>query len=428
MMPERDIVYNKTILSDGIRIVSERMPSTRSVAIGIWVDVGSRDESDGEHGVSHFIEHLFFKGTKNRTAADIALSLEALGGNLNAFTSREHTCFHAHVLDEHLEEAMDVLSDLTINSLLRPEHVEREKAVVIEEIHEVRENPSDLIHEIFSEAFWRGQPLGHSILGTEKSVRALKRRYILEYMRHHYCAGRIVVAAAGNVSHRRLVDIVKKKLHYPRGIGERGAVAQMPQEPSWSINRNGSKQNHICLGFPGVPFNSPERFALVGLYTYLGAGMSSVLFQKIREQKGMAYTIFAFTDFYRDSGILGVYFGAERKRLGEALMTTFKELAKVKIKKLTPAKLDEVKTQIKGSLVLAMESSGSRMNRLGRQEILTGEYMSLGEILKMVDKIKAESIIECARRTFSSSGLTLASLGPGSEKDFNPVDYSILDK
>jgi predicted Zn-dependent peptidase len=425
-MTKNLIKYSKTVLKDGLRVISENIPSSRSISIGIWIDVGSRDETERENGISHFIEHMLFKGTRKRSAKKIAAALESLGGNINAFTSREQTCYLAVVLDEHLEQAVDVLSDILMNSTLTPKNIGREKSVIIEEIHEVNENPTDLVHELFSDNFWRGQPIGRSILGTEKNVLSFRRRDIISYMNNNYLAGRVVVAAAGNVSHRKLVTLVKDKLHFSGGVVDGGVEAKTPTDFVMKFTTNGSSQNHICIGFPGIKFNHPDRFSMLALYTYLGSGMSSVLFQKIREEKGMAYTIYTFADFFRDCGLVGVYFGTDKEHLRAAMVTTLKELKKVKDYRLPESKFENIKAQIKGHLTLALESTNGRMARLGRQELLGNEYVSLEQALRTIDRLKPDDIIEIARKVFRTEGLTITSLGPATEADLKKVDFSIL--
>ncbi len=420
------VVFNKTVLRNGLRVVTEKIPTARSVAIGVWVDVGSRDELARENGISHFIEHMLFKGTKTRTAKDIASYLESLGGNLNAFTSREQTCYHAIVLDEHLPQAVEILADLTTNSTLKPNHIQKEKQVVIEEIHEIEENPSDYIHDLFADSFWRGQPLGRYIIGTSDIIESLKRRDIIDYIERHYRTGRIVISAAGNISHKKLLDLVNRSFHFPGGNGNRGEAAVSPIGQDFRFIPNKTTQNHVCIGFPGISFGDPDRYPLLALYTYLGSGMSSVLFQTVREEKGMAYTIYTFTDFYRDNGLFGIYFASDKRHLGQAVELILKELKKVKRTRLDSQKLAEVKAQIKGHLILAMESTSGRMSRIGRQELMTGEYCSLSQALKLIDRIKADDIIEMARRIFTPEGFTFTLLGPGRKKDIANVDLNVL--
>nr|MBN2277938.1 insulinase family protein [candidate division Zixibacteria bacterium] len=419
-------LYNKTILTNGLRIVSEKIPYTRSVAIGIWIDIGSRDESAELNGISHFIEHMLFKGTRNRTAQNIAFSLESLGGSLNAFTSREQTCYHAVVLDEHLDQAVDVLADILMYSTLTPANIEREKQVVIEEIREIDETPADHIHELFSNSFWYGQSLGRPIMGTEAIVRSFSRPIVKAYMNRHYRGGRVVVSAAGNVSHRKLVNLIKDKLDFPAGCENRGEPAVYPGGFTADFFRNDSNQTHICVGFPGISYADSRRITLLALNNYLGGGMSSILFQKIREDKGIAYTVYTFADFYRDCGILGAYLATDRSRLNEALETMLREFHKMKTRRLSRTTIEKIKDQLKGSLLLGQESTQGRMNRLGRQETLTESYFSLRDAIKAINSITADDLIEISRIIFDSNNATVTALGSASRKDLNQVNWSIL--
>ena len=426
MPPLAGIKYNKTVLPNGLRVVTEKLPAVRSASIGIWVDAGSRDENEHERGISHFIEHMLFKGTKNRTAKQIAVSIESLGGSINAFTSREQTCFYALVLDEHLDAAVDVIADILMNSRMTEANIEREKQVVTEEIREVIETPSDHIHELFAETFWRGQSLGQPIMGTEKSVKSFNRRKLIDFIGRHYKSGRIVIAAAGNVSHKKLVAIIKDKLDFSKGDDNRNQDVVSPTDPKVQCYANGGNQVHLCLGFPGVKFSHSTRFGILCLNTYLGGGMSSVLFQKIREDKGMAYTVFTYTDFYRDAGILGVYLATDRIRSREAVEIILREMGKLKKTKLAKSKLEMVKAQIKGNLTLGMESTSGRMNRMGRYELMAGKYVSLHDALKRIDKITADDLIKAARAVFSQDRITVTSLGPLKEKDLESLKWSLV--
>ncbi|UCD16953.1 MAG: insulinase family protein [Candidatus Zixiibacteriota bacterium] len=420
------IKYNKTILSGGLRVVSEQVPAVRSVAFGVLIDVGSRDETEREKGASHFIEHMLFKGTRRRSAKQIATSVESLGGSLNAFTSREQTCYHAIVLDEHLGHAIDVISDIMMNSTFTPHSIEREKQVVAEEIREIEETPSDLIHELFASTFWRGQSLGSPIMGSKESVKSLTKRRLKSYMNKHYSAGKIVIAAAGNVSHRKLVSMVKEKFDFASKTDGPAEKAVPPSDFLMKLYNNGSNQAHICLGFPGLHFGHLDRFSLLCLHTYLGGGMSSVLFQKIREEKGMAYTVYTFTDFYRDTGIFGIYLATDRRRVSQAIEIILRELGRVKRRKLGPDRLDIVKAQMKGNLTLGMESTPGRMNRLGRHELMLGRYVSLQDALKAIDRTTSEQLIRIARTLLNHDTITVTSLGPVSEDDLKAVDWSLV--
>ncbi|PKK83809.1 MAG: peptidase M16 [candidate division Zixibacteria bacterium HGW-Zixibacteria-1] len=426
MTIKQNSVYNKTILDSGLRIVTEKIPGVRSTAIGIWIDVGSRDETSDKNGITHFIEHMLFKGTRSRSAQAIALSLEALGGSLNAYTSREQTCFHALVLDKHLDLAVDVLSDILMNSTITSLNIKREKSVVAEEIREVNETPSDRIHELFSDHFWRGQPLGWPIMGTEENVLTFSRPVIRKYMNDNYLAGRIVIAAAGNILHQKLVGLVNEKLHFPPGNDSHCLPAKYPEGFSSQFVKNGSTQTHICVGFPGVDYSAPQRLPMLALNNYLGGGMSSVLFQKIREDRGMAYTVFTFPDFYRDCGVFGAYLATDRKHLHEAVETMLKEFRKVKRSRLPNEKIEMIKDQLKGGLILGMESTSSRMNRLGRQETVTGRYIPIKEALRAINKLTANNIIEAARKILVPDNIAVTALGSASEKDLSKVDWSLL--
>jgi len=426
MTANQNSVYKKTVLDSGLRIVTEKIPFARSTALGIWIDVGSRNETREKNGITHFIEHMLFKGTRSRNAQAIALSLEALGGSLNAFTSREQTCFHALVLDKHLELAVDVLSDILSNSTISAQNIQREKSVVIEEIREVDETPSDRIHELFSDHFWRGQPLGWPIMGSAKNVVAFDRPTIRKFMKENYLAGRVVVAATGSISHNKLVRLIRDKLNFRPGNNSHYLDARDPQGFSSQFVKNGSSQTHICLGFPGIGYSDPARIPLLALNNYLGGGMSSVLFQRIREERGMAYTVFTFPDFYRDCGVFGAYLATDRKYLHEAVETMLKEFRKLKRTRLPKMKMERIKDQLKGGLVLGMESTSSRMNRLGRQELLMGRFFSVKQALNAIGKLTPDHIIETARRILDPDNITITALGSATKKDLSKVDWSLL--
>jgi predicted Zn-dependent peptidase len=416
--------YNKTVLPNGLRLVTEQVPAVKSVAVGVWVNVGSRDENDRERGLTHFIEHMLFKGTRRRSAKAIAASIESLGGSINAFTSREQTCFHVLVLEKHLKAAVDVLSDILLNSTFTKTNIEREKQVVYEEIAEIEETPSDHIHDLFSQVFWRNQALGQPILGSYKSLAAIDRRLIKAYLKKHYTGKNIVISAAGNVSHRKMLDIVKDKFRLESGrpVATNGSIP--PRDFAIKCFRNGSNQAHLCLGFPGLNFGHEDRFALLCLNTYLGGGMSSVLFQKVREDKGLAYTVYSFADFYRDSGVFGIYLATEKSRARQAMDIVVDELKKIKRRKLTTAQLDTIKTQIKGNLLLGLESTTGRMNRLGRFESLTGKYLSMEDTIRAIDRTRVSDIIAVANNIIDAKKMTITSLGPIKNSDLSAIKWA----
>jgi len=425
MTANQEVVYNKTVLDNGLRIVTEKIPAARSIAIGVWIDVGSRDEKADEKGMSHFIEHMLFKGTKTRSALKIAASLESLGGALNAFTSREQTCYHALVLDEHLEESVDILADILMNSTMTSANIEREKLVVIEEIREINETPSDYIHELFSNDFWRNQPIGWPIMGTEETVQSYDRVRLKAYMKRNYRTGHTVVAAAGNISHRKLVGLIRDKLDFPAGKNGDRKPTIKSTGTSMKFFPNNSNQIHVCLGFPGISYNHPDRIKLLVLNTYLGGGMSSVLFQKIREERGLAYTVFTFPDFYRDGGVFGAYLATDRKHFQSAVEIILNEFKKIKKKKLSGSKLDKIKDQFKGNMLLGMESTTGRLNRLGRQELLLGKYTTSKETLKKLMNIKPADIQDVAQQVLNFDDLTITALGSVGRKDLKNSGWVI---
>ncbi|PWB72857.1 peptidase M16 [candidate division GN15 bacterium] len=405
-------IYRKTILRNGLRIVTEEIPGVQSVALGVWVDVGSRNEQKAENGLCHFIEHMLFKGTKRRDAKALASALESLGGSLNGFTSREQTCFYARFLDEHLPTAVDVLADLTCNSNITAEHVEREKKVVLEEIKEALDNPSDKIHDIFAETFWGEHPLGQTIMGPPENILALTRQDVLRFMKEHYRSGSVVVAASGSISHDQLVRMVKQKFRFPSGVSDAAQLADGRTNRTVFIERNRAKQTHMCLGFSAPPYARPEKMTILALSSYLGGGMSSVLFQKVREDRGLAYAVYSFNDFYRDAGVFGVYLGTDAKNLARATAVVLLELRKMKKQKLSPSQLKTLKSQMKGHLILSQESPNGRMNRLARQELMMDRFQTIQEMIHEIEQVSASGICEMANRIFDESRIAVTVLGP----------------
>jgi len=414
-------LYQKTVLPNGLRVITEKMPSVRSISLGVWVDVGSRNETGTENGVTHFIEHALFKGTKKRTAKEIAEALETIGGSINAFTSKEQTCYTARILDEHLEIAIDVLSDLTCNATLTPLNLEREKKVICEEIQESLETPSDHIHDIFASTYWGTHPLGLSILGETDNIMKMPRKVIKDYIGRNYRSGSIVVAASGSVSHSKLVNLVKDKFVFPSGKAESYLKAERISGLKTNIINNGNNQIHLCLGYPAIDYSSKKKMAALALHSYLGGGMSSVLFQKIREEKGLAYTVYTFIDFYRDAGVFGAYLATDKINLKQAVEITLLELQKMKKRKLPSDMLDKIKAQLKGHLTLGMESTSSRMSRLARSEIMLGTYISLRKTLNEIDKISSSDILELANMFFDNSQIAISVLGPAKKNILDNV-------
>jgi predicted Zn-dependent peptidase len=405
-------LYKKTVLKNGLRVVTEAIPAVRSVSIGVWIDVGSRNENPSENGLSHFIEHMLFKGTKRRDARQLAAALEELGGGLNGFTSREQTCFYARCLDAHLPVAVDVLADLACNSKLAPAHIEREKQVVGEEIKEALDNPSDLIHDLFTRTFWGNHPLGQPIMGSIENINKLTRPQTIGFMKRHYCSESIVISACGAIEHEAVVRMVKKSFHFEEGASDKPKPAERANEQTIQVQTNDNNQTHFCLGFPAPRYDSANKMNVLALSSHLGGGMSSILFQKIREDLGLAYSVYSFNDFYRDTGIFGVYLGTDSKNVRKAAELVLAELRRMKRTKLNASQLAKLKSQMTGHLILSQESPNGRMNRLARQELMTGKYQPLDKMLTEITKVTASGIAEMAELIFDERRAAITILGP----------------
>lgn len=410
-------MYRKDTLTNGIRVVSETLPKSRSISIGVWVKVGSRHEPEEIGGVSHFIEHLFFKGTEKRTAKDIAIEMDSIGGEMNAFTSQETTTYYAKVVDEHLPVAIDILSDILLHSKFDPLEMEKERKVILEEIKGVEDTPDDYIHELFTNTVWAGNSLGRPILGTRDTIKTLKHKDIVSYIDKYYSPKEIVISVAGNFEHARLIELLNASF----GKLARGGTAKKEVTPAFNqaivVKKKQLEQVQICLGCKGMQYTHDDRFVISALNTVLGNSMSSRLFQEIREQNALAYSIFSYVTSYRDTGLLTVYAGADPANALEVVRLVTKEFSKIKDEGITDAEETRVKNQIKGSLVLSLESSTSHMSRLARQEIYFGKYLSMDDIIKGVEKVTAEQVQCLARQLFTRDNISLTILGPLNKAD-----------
>ncbi len=410
-------MYRKDTLSNGIRVVSETLPKSRSVSIGVWVKVGSRHEPEEIGGISHFIEHLFFKGTEKRTAKDIAIEMDSIGGEMNAFTSQETTTYYAKVVDEHLPVAIDILSDILLGSKFDPAEMEKERKVILEEIKGVEDTPDDYIHELFTNTVWADNSLGRPILGTRDSIKALKHKDIVSYIDKYYSPKEIVISVAGNFEHARLIELLNESF----GKLARGGVDKKEVTPAFNqaitVKKKQLEQVQICIGCKGMQYTHDDRFVISALNTVLGNSMSSRLFQEIREQNALAYSIFSYVTSYRDTGLITVYAGADPSNALEVVRLVIRELKKITEEGITHAEETRVRNQIKGSLVLSLESSNSHMSRLARQEIYFGKYLSMDDIIKGVEKVTAEQVHRVARQLFIPGNISLAILGPLSKAD-----------
>ena len=404
--------YKKTRLDNGIRVVSEKIPYVRSISIGAWLTVGSRDENKTNNGISHYIEHMMFKGTKNRKAYEIAESLESVGGQINAFTGKELTCYYAHILDEHLAIAVDVISDILIHSIFDEQEMEKEKQVIVEEINNMEDTPEEMIHELFIKDLFPNHPLGFSTLGTRENVWSFTRQDIYDYLNRNYAKNRLVIAAAGNVDHDKLVELVETKFLDFHNCVDR--VINPPNGPRQGENiiKNGGIQAHICLGTLAYSYRDPKKFPLLILNTLLGAGMSSRLFQNIREKHGLAYSVYSFIDFLFDTGLFGVYIGTDKNKIGASIELINKELEDLKKNPVSEEELERTKNQLKGNLMLGLESTSSRMTRLAKMEIYLQQYYTLDDTLREIDKVQIEDILAVANELFNKDRIFTTILKP----------------
>jgi predicted Zn-dependent peptidase len=403
----------KTVLPDGLRVVTETIPTHHSVAIGIWVDVGSRYEPDDIAGTSHFLEHMVFKGTPTRNAQEIALFLERLGGVLNAFTSREHTCYHARVLDEHLPEAVALLADIATNATLPAKEVTKERNVICEEIKDVHDTPHEHVHDMFTGSLWPGQPVGRPIMGSIETVTAATRARLAGYRQMHYTADRVVIAASGGLTHDAVLKLVRKHVRFPKP-GKTPVTAPSPNgtQTAKLVDSRDIKQTHVCLGVPTWGFPDNRRYPLLVANNILGGGMSSRLFQTVREKRGLVYSIFAFHDFYRDAGHFGVYFACDPKNTVKAIDLVLKEMSRLANTPITATELADVKAQLKGNMILGLESTSARMHRLARHELYLGRHIPVEQTMKEFEAITAAQVMSVARDAFLSNRLALSVVGP----------------
>jgi predicted Zn-dependent peptidase len=401
-----------TTLANGLRIITEAMPHVRSVSVGVWISTGSRRESAEQNGISHFIEHMLFKGTTRRSAEDIARSVDSIGGNLDAFTAKELVCFNTKVLDEHLSLAFDVLADLVLHPLFREEDIEKEKGVILEEIKMEADSPDYLVHEIFSSNFWKDHPLGKPILGTRETVKRFDRGMIHGYYASIYGPGNLIVTAAGNLTHDRLVNLVRE--HFDTlPPGQPLPPDNVPSTHARIALRNKKalEQVHLCLGVPSYPLPHEQRFACYVLNTLLGGGMSSRLFQNIRERQGLAYAVFSELSPYRDTGCLSIYAGTSLESARKVVESITNEFRQLKEQPISDEELRRAKDHLKGSLMLSLESTASRMSNLARQEMYFGQFFSLDALVENIEAVTAGDVQRIARTFFDARQIALTVLG-----------------
>jgi predicted Zn-dependent peptidase len=387
----------ETILANGVRVLSDAAPDLRSVTVGLWVESGSRYETDAQTGISHFLEHLFFKGTTRRTAAQIAQEVEAVGGMLNAFTGKEQTCYYAKVLPEHLAIALDVLGDVFTGSTFPDEEIERERGVIAQEILQAEDTPEEHVHDLFSLAFWPGHALARPIAGTVDSVRRFHRQDFLGFLGARYRADRVVVVGAGALDHDRLVAGVERHLARSPGARRRRHGKRRGRTGRW-VTEKDLEQTHVCLGVPGLPYGDAARYAVYLLNLALGGGMGARLFQEVREKRGLAYSVYSFHSAFRDTGCFGIYVGTSPKSVDEVVEVCRGITDEVCRQGLATEELARVKTQLKGGLLLGLETSDSRMTRLARSLLHFGRDVPVEEVCAGVDRVTNDEIVAVARR------------------------------
>ena len=407
-------MFNKTVLSNGIRIITEALPHSKVVSVGVWIDVGSRDEHDLNSGSAHFVEHMLFKGTGKRSAQEIAREFDVLGGSANAFTSRENTCLHATVMDSNLPVLVDLFRDLLANSVFADKEIERERQVILQEIHMVEDVPDDHIHDLFAPLLWGMHPLGKTILGSHEIVAAMDSRKLREYVQKYYTTDKIVVAAAGNVDHDAFVTLWQKAFDK---FGQTADPALARNEPlrlpaSRKIYVKPLEQVHILLGTYGLSIIDADRFGYLLLNVLLGGNMSSRLFQEIREKRGLAYSIYSFIAPYSDSGYLAIYLGVDRESVNESLALIAHEIRVLQKTPVSETELVNAKDFVKSGLFLSMENMEAIMTRIARNEIYFGKYIPLAEVIDSIDRVTGEDILRLSSMIFGRQELTLAVLGP----------------
>ena len=400
----------REVFPNGVRLITETMDHVRSVSVGVWLTRGSRHEPIEHGGIAHFVEHMLFKGTATRSAEDIAQQVDSLGGHLDAFTSKEYAGYYIKVLDEHLPTALDVLSDLVLHPAFKPEDVEREKKVILEEIKMVEDTPDDLVHELFTQSFWDGHPLGRPILGLPDTVNGLTSDVLRSYFNRTYTAGHLVIVAVGNVTHEAMRDLVMPTFGALSASDE-----QVVEEPPAVVARaqvrvKELEQSHVCLGTSSYPQNHDHRYAAYVLNTMLGGSMSSRLFQNVRERRGLAYAVFSNLAAYRDTGSLTIYAGCADSAVRELVTVVVEELRGMKVAP-PDAELRRAKDHLKGSLMLSLESTSSRMSNLARQEMYFDRQFGLDETIQGIERVTAEDVVHVARELFASGSLGATVLG-----------------
>jgi predicted Zn-dependent peptidase len=404
----------KTVLDNGIRVVTEYMPFIRSVSVGIWIRVGSANEDAGNNGISHFLEHMLFKGTKKRSAFEIAASLESLGGSINGSTGKEISVYNAHVLDEHVEIAVDVLSDLLLNPQLGKKEIELERSVVLAEISHAKEDPEEMVLDLFCQNIYPNHPLGFFIYGTEENVAGFQRQALLDYLHREYTCDRTVVAAAGNIDHNRFVDLLAEKYQRPCLGSNQTPASLLPNGtiPYVAYKDDALYQAHICLGGKTFGYTDERKYAMALFDVMMGGGMSSRLFQHIREKYGFAYSVYSLTDFMAETGLFAIYMACAEDKAERSIDLIRKELKDINKKGISREELEQIKSQVKGNIILGMESSARRMRQIGENESYDSPHLSMEQLVEIIEQVTPGDIADLCREFFEDSRLSVTVLSP----------------
>ena len=412
-----DTTARKLVHPNGIRVLVERVPYVDSVSVGVWVVTGSRWEDRHNYGISHFIEHMLFKGTERRSAKQIAYEMDSVGAHLNAFTDKEYTCFYVKVLKEHLKLSLDVLSDMALHSVLDVAEIEREKNVVLDEIKRHEDTPDDLVHDMFAQKLWQRHPLGNAVIGTKKTIKALTRDQLVEYIGTQYTPDNVIISAAGNVDEQELMEAVGELFSPLSGVRASNGGTEVHPVKETNIKRKATEQVHFCIGAPGFPQTSQRKFTLALMDSILGGGMSSRLFQEIRESRGLAYAIGSYSASYREAGLFAVYGGTGAENFKEVLSLVRAEFANIAKNSVTDAELDRSKNQIRGSLVMGQESMSNRMSRMAKSEVYFGRIIPLAEIVNEIMAVTKDDVAGVASELFSERQMALSVIGPIEESE-----------
>ncbi|HBO84731.1 MAG: zinc protease [Deltaproteobacteria bacterium GWC2_42_11] len=407
----------KTRLENGIHVITEEVHDFQSASIGIWVNIGSRDEMENENGVSHFIEHLLFKGTEKRSARDIAREIESVGGILNAFTGREYTCFYAKVLGDDIPLAIDLLSDIFLNSRFAQKEVEKERLVVLQEIKMIEDTPDDLVHDIFAANFWKGHSIGMPVIGSADIIKSIKRDAILRYFRNAYLPHTVIITAAGNLKHSKLVRLLRRSFEEMECRPFNRKIKQAKPAPFLVLERKKLEQVHICLGVPSPSQSEPARYKAYLLNTILGGGMSSRLFHEIREKRGLAYSVYSYLNLYLDAGALVVYAGVSKDNTKRTIDLILKEVGKLRREPVSQDELNIAKEQLKGGMLLGLETTENRMTKLARDEIYFKRTVPIREIIREIEKVTQDDLMELASDMFANGSIGMVAMGDVSRKN-----------